>query len=103
MMTTLTATMTALSVADSRTPRTSTHVTNAVMSTAGTLNTNPPADAAPIGGAPPSATGSVIPNSPRRLTTLPDQPTATVAAPRAYSRIRSQPMTHATNSPSVAY
>ena len=30
-------------------------------------------------------------------------PTATVAAPSAYSRIRSQPITHATNSPSVAY
>jgi len=36
------------------------------------------------------------------VTRLPDHPTATVAAPSAYSRIRSQPMIQATNSPSVA-
>jgi hypothetical protein len=32
----------------------------------------------------------------------PDHPTATVAAPKRYSRIRSQPMIQAMNSPSVA-
>src|SRR5439155_26116471 len=32
-----------------------------------------------------------------------DQPTPTVAAPMAYSRIKSHPMIHATSSPSVAY
>ena len=33
----------------------------------------------------------------------PDQPTATVDAAKRYSRIKSQPMIHAMNSPSVAY
>src|SRR5215468_413241 len=33
----------------------------------------------------------------------PDQPTATVEAPIAYSSTRSQPMIHAASSPSVAY
>ena len=48
------------------------------------------------------ASGKLIRNvSLKRLTTYPDQPTATVAAPNAYSRIRSQPMIQATNSPSV--
>lgn len=32
-----------------------------------------------------------------------DQPTETVAAPTKYSRIRSQPMIHAANSPMDAY
>ena len=35
-------------------------------------------------------------------TKYPDQPTATVATLSAYSRIRSQPMIHATSSPTVA-
>jgi hypothetical protein len=38
----------------------------------------------------------------QKLATCPDQPTATVAAPSAYSRMRSQPMIQATNSPRVA-
>ena len=36
-------------------------------------------------------------------TTYPDQPTLTVAAPIAYSRIKSQPMAQAMSSPIVAY
>ena len=54
-------------------------------------------------GALASAPGTSIPTSLRKLTNVADQPTPTVAAPMAYSRIRSQPMIHATTSPSVAY
>jgi hypothetical protein len=44
----------------------------------------------------------VTPSLLSRATKYPDQPTATVDAPNRYSRIRSHPMIHATNSPSVA-
>ena len=55
------------------------------------------------GAARPARPGICMPRkSCRKLTRWPDQPTATVAAPSAYSRIRSQPMIHAKNSPSVA-
>ena len=57
-----------------------------------------------VPGAAANAAGKSIPTkSWRKLLRCPDQPTATVAAPSAYSRIKSQPMIHATNSPSVAY
>src|SRR5262249_5312589 len=107
MIATLTNTMTLLTVADSFTPRTSSHVTAAVTSTAGRLKTAvavcPSGNAITVPGAALIAAGRWIPKSASRLTTLPDQPTATVAAPSAYSRIRSQPMTQAISSPSVAY
>ena len=54
-------------------------------------------------GAALSAAGNWMPNSLSSAFRFPDQPTATVAAPSAYSRMRSQPMIHAMNSPSVAY
>ena len=44
-----------------------------------------------------------MPMSCRMLMKLPDQPTAIVDAPSAYSSIRSQPMIQANSSPSVAY
>ncbi len=56
-----------------------------------------------VKGALVSAAGSMMPSWLKRLTTYPDQPTATVAAANRYSRIRFQPMNHATSSPSVAY
>ncbi len=82
-------------------------MTATAMSTAGRLNTAvvvaPLASVITVPGAALSAAGKVIPMSCRKLTTYPDHPTATVAAPSAYSRMRSQPMIQATNSPSVAY
>ncbi len=105
---TLMTTMTAFTVADSLTPTTSSAVTATVMRTAGRLKTAtvagmpPLASCTTVPGAALIAAGMVHPSWPSRVTRLPDQPTATVAAPSAYSRIRSQPMTHATNSPSVA-
>ena len=46
--------------------------------------------------------GRIRPKSLAKLTTYPDQPMATAIAPTAYSRIRSQPMIQAINSPNVA-
>ena len=82
----------------SRMPTQSTAVTASTMNTAGRLNEPP----SPGGLA--SESGSWKPNSEsmRSLKYWP-QPTATAATDTAYSRIRSQPMIQATNSPSVAY
>src|SRR5262249_30753615 len=106
MIATLTKTMTVLSVADSWKPRTRIHVTKIVTSTAGRLKTDvtvaPFANVITVPGAALTMAGNGMPRSLSRLITLPDQPTATVAAPSAYSRIRSQPMIHATSSPRVA-
>jgi hypothetical protein len=50
------------------------------------------------------ASGNVTPNAAARNSLrLPPQPTATAATETPYSRMRSQPMIHATISPSVAY
>ncbi len=46
--------------------------------------------------------GMLTPKSRRTLVTYPDHPIATVVAPTIYSRIRSQPMSQAMNSPIVA-
>jgi hypothetical protein len=56
-----------------------------------------------VNGALVSASGRWNPSCSTRLTTYPDQPTATVPAANRYSRIRFQPMNQATPSPSVAY
>ena len=45
---------------------------------------------------------TVPPENPNTVPRYDDQPLATTAAPIANSRIRSQPMIHATNSPKVA-
>ena len=110
---TLITTMTAFTVADSLTPIMSSRVTAIVMRTAGRLNTAVvPTPFAAIArfatctivpGAALTAAGKDSPSWCSSVTRLPDQPTATVAAPSAYSRIRSHPITQATNSPSVAY
>ena len=57
----------------------------------------------PTGGAADSAVGSVMPTPDSSRCMYPLQPIATVIAPTAYSRIKSQPIIHATSSPSVAY
>jgi hypothetical protein len=106
---TLITTITAFTVADSLMPTISSIVTRIVMITAGTLKTAtvvgaiaPPASCTIVPGAALHFAGNCSPSWCSSVTRLPDQPTATVAAPRAYSRIRSQPMIHAMNSPSVA-
>ena len=53
-------------------------------------------------GAEVNSGGMLMPMSFRKETTYPDHPTATVEAAKRYSRMRSQPMIQATNSPSVA-
>src|SRR3954468_4048046 len=81
--------------ADCLMPITSSEATTRTMSAAGRLNR-------PSGGGLISDGGMTIPKSRAKLTKYPDQPTATVATLNAYSRIRSQPMIQATNSPIVA-
>src|SRR5688500_20088430 len=104
---TLTTTMTPLTVADSRTPRTRSAVTSSAMITAGRLKMAvtvlPSAAASTVPGAALTMAGNGRPASFSRLTKYADHPTATVAAPSAYSSTRSHPMIHATNSPSVTY
>src|SRR6478672_11075965 len=99
---TLITTTTALAEADSLTPKTRSAVTAIVTSTAGTLKMavtgSPPGTWTMVPGAALSAAGKLRPTWCRSVISVPDHPTATVAAPSAYSRIRSQPMTQATNS-----
>src|SRR6476661_1741881 len=107
-----------LKLADSEMPMISRMVISATMIIAGTLSTAPVLDhpsvksrqtlipasggAVWVYGAEVYWGGMTMPTSLRNDTTYPDQPTATVDAAKRYSRIRSQPMIHATNSPSVA-
>src|SRR3954453_21644518 len=92
---TLITTITALTDADSRTPTISSAVTATVIRTAGTLKTavtgSPPATATTVPGAALSAAGNARPSCASKVTKLPDHPTATVAAPSAYSSIKSHP------------
>src|ERR1700682_2100584 len=103
---TLTMTIAEFTLADSLTPMTIRTVTAIVMSTAGRLMIASglhPGALINVHGAAASDAGMLTPTkSWRNAVKWPDQPTATVAAPSAYSRIRSQPMIHAMNSPSVA-
>jgi hypothetical protein len=103
---TLVMTIRLLTLADSRTPTIRIAVTTSTIRKAGRLKTPcttvPSASVAVWNGPIVHCGGMPIPNCPRKLITSPAQPTDTVAAPSAYSRIRSQPMIHATNSPSVA-
>ena len=95
---TFTSTITALARALSRTPTISSAVTASTRKTAGRLNAPPS-----VPGGLASASGSEIPNSvsSSSLKYWP-QPTATAATETPYSRIRSQPMIHASSSPIVA-
>ena len=90
-------TMKKLALAVSRTPRTSRNVTAATIATAGRFTFPPSSGGFAIDS------GSANPNAfSRNSLRLPPQPTATAATETPYSRIRSQPMIHATSSPSVA-
>ena len=77
-----------------------------MIAVAGRLNTPlivlPSGSATSDPGGAVSCAGKFTPMSDRILIKLPDQPTAIVDAPSAYSRIKSQPMIHANSSPSVA-
>src|SRR5690349_3048491 len=96
---TLMITITLLTLADSLMPMTRRVVTRAMMMTAGRLKIAvvvvPSAHVTAAPRAADSAHGTLMPMSCRKLTTYPDQPIATVTAPSAYSRIRSQPMIQA--------
>jgi hypothetical protein len=85
--------MTVVTREDSLIPRISTPVITSAITIAGmfTVAVSPAIDV-----------GSGMPRSPSSWLRYPDQPTETVAAPSASSSTRSQPMIHATNSPSVA-
>ena len=93
----LMATMTLLTKELCLTPRMLTKATTAKMRTAGRL-TMPPSWGAMV-----SAVGKVIPKFMRMLLKYPDQPMATVDTAKAYSKIKSQPMTQAQNSPKATY
>src|SRR6476469_207433 len=103
---TLMATITPLTRDDSRMPITRSVVAASDTRMAGTLTSavtvEPSARVMTVPGAATNRAGSGIPMSWNSDTTYADQPTATVAAPSAYSRTRSQPIIHATSSPSVA-
>ena len=92
----LMTTMMLLRVAVSLTPRTSRKVMASTMTTAGRLK--PPSGREVV-----NQSGRAIPKviSRKAFRSAP-QPTAIAASDTPYSRIRSQPMTHATISPSVA-
>ena len=114
-----TITMKLLNPADSRIPMTRIVVIARMMHTAGRFTIAPvacqPATPHPAtacctwvavqntNGGLVSLGGISIPKRLTKLTNVADQPTPTVAAPMAYSRIRSHPMIQATSSPSVAY
>src|SRR5918996_2948112 len=98
---TFTITIAVLTLADSLMPITMSTVTAMVMNTAGRLITASglqPEALTSVHGADATDAGMSMPaKSWKKLTRCPDHPTATVAAPSAYSRMRSHPMTHAKN------
>src|SRR6266702_1282900 len=114
MLPTLIATITVFTQADSFVPMTSSHVMTATMTSAGRLKIT---GIGPTWGAAATKAGSRTAvhrsvTSQRGISTptprsneskYPAHPIATAMLPTAYSRIRSQPMIHATSSPSVAY
>src|SRR3984957_14898620 len=106
---TLTYTITLLNRADSLIPTTNSVVISPTSTTAGTLIMPPGTRSSALAasfqwrGAWVSARGIVIPSSFMPSEKYPAQPTATVAAPNRYSRMRSHPMINAMSSPSVAY
>src|SRR5581483_1198595 len=103
---TFTNTITLLTVADSRMPTTNSSVTMAIIMTAGRLKMAatcvPSAKVINVPRAADNCGGMLMPMSRKNETTYPDQPIDTVTAPSAYSKIKSQPMIQANNSPSVA-
>lgn len=92
--------------ADSLVPMISMIVSTATMNTAGRLKSAcavvPSASFTSVPGGAVRVAGMVMPTFSSRLSAYLPQPTATVAAPIAYSRMRSQPMIQAKISPSVA-
>src|SRR5215469_16562948 len=99
---TLIITAALVKLADSRTPITRTAVITTIAESAKTSTCalsvcpNNVRWSAGVG-----SNGSFVPKKPSRLLTNPLQPTATVAAPKAYSSTSAQPMIQATISPMV--
>src|SRR5690349_12973790 len=87
---TLIAVMTALTRDDNLVPNASSTVNTATISRAPQSTFSGP-------------NSTVPPENPKTVPRYVDQLLETTAAPTANSRIRSQPMTHAMNSPNVAY
>src|SRR3954454_3981517 len=92
-MTSLIATMTAVTRDESLIPSTRTPAMINAMAIAGMLT---------VAVSPAIDDGSGTPRSPSSWLKYPDHPTETVAAPSASSSTRSQPMIQAMNSPNVA-
>ena len=102
---TLIKTIILLNLADSLIPTTNKVVIRTTMKTAGKLMNAPEACqpfTSKTNGLWHMEGGITIPKSAKKLVTYPAHPTATVADPKRYSRIKSQPMIQATNSPMVA-
>src|SRR5471032_1655788 len=98
---TLIATITLFTRADSLIPIDSSDVIAIMTRNAGRLNSVKCPGTAP--GAAVSATGNEMPKPDSSDCRYPDQPTDTAEVANPYSSIRSQPITHAASSPSVAY
>src|SRR3984957_10255103 len=96
-MVTFKATIPALNFADSEMPMIRIMEITRMMKMAGRLTT-PPSNGDLV-----RAGGKESPKVPRSLTRYFDQLTDTVAAPTAYSSVRSQQIIHASSSPMVAY
>src|SRR5688572_27640861 len=104
------ATITAFARALSLIPRTRTAVMARTISTAGRLMNDLVVANRPVAGSYDKGADRTVSGSSYPLVTIlrtswayPDHPLATVAAPTAYSRMRSQPMIQAKISPSVVY
>ncbi len=91
-MKSLTPTSTRLTRSDSLMPHAMSSVRPAMSRKAGRSKCDPG----------PTDSGHVTPSCPRKVTKYCDHPWATTLAPSMSSRSRSQPMIHATSSPSVA-
>src|SRR6185295_8523789 len=102
-MVTLVTTMIVLTNADSCVPRMSSIDSSARITIAGMFMTPVTPAAEVSNGEWLHWYGTLVPKNSSTLLKYSLHAIATVAAPTAYSRIRSQPMIHATSSPIVAY
>src|SRR5690242_9545857 len=98
MTVTFRTTMMLLTLADSRIPRIRINDTTTTIATPGRLMRP-----APWNGDVATLRGNVTPSVSSSAINVCDQLIATVAAPTAYSRMRSHPMIHAHSSPKLAY
>src|SRR5579864_3172390 len=100
--TSLIPTMILLAPADSRIPRTSRTVSSMTIKNPSTLKCHAHPTIGSYAGEAKDG-GMCSPKVSRKLFTYAEKPTATAMFDTAYSRIKSQPIIHAMNSPIVAY